>query len=833
MWKTNSQIDTFVDSAQLLWEKLASFFVWKKNTWSKKTKIKSWYIYYKIKPFKDDDNILAYWQGFMSSMINSKVQIQFAIFWDSKNIKIIVKIPHSLKDYFENNFYSSFQNSELVLIDNFELSPEKYLFFKEASFYKKQDFIEEWVYIDPVNNVYSLFVDSPANQEQFIVFDYNFATWNTFFTKLILFLKSFFAKLFLGQIEEKSESDEEKLEDIPKLKISIWYRGVPDHKIKSIFNKLLKSWEIKFSNTNSPFLINSDSSINVFHLPSSDFEIKNLEYLEYKKLAYPWHIPTRDNSEKNDITLLGYTDYKNNNLKFGIRNEDKFRHMYVIGKTGMWKSTLISNMARSDMISNKWISVIDPHGDLVETLLEHIPSWRTNDVILFDVADHKYPIWFNILEYETEEEKNLVVSWIVWTFKKLYWDSWGPRLEYILRNVILSLIEYPDSTLLHLIRMLKDKNFREEVLEYVKDPIVIKFRREEFDKWNDKFKDDAIAPIVNKVGQFLSSPIVRNIFGQTKSKVNIRKIMDEGKILLINLSKWKIWEDNAAMIGSFIVTKFQIDAMSRADMSYNERNDFYLYIDEFQNFATDSFENILSEARKYKLSLILANQYISQISENIKNAIFGNVWTMITFGLWYDDANIISTQFKWIVSPNDIISLPKFKAYSKIMVDWTSTNPFSMTTFPLPSPELWEETKEKIKKQSRQRYAIEKERLEALIKNWSDKKFSKTEKAVQKAKEKSNEKKDIIEDTVNKDVSDKWTSWISLWSEYDWVVKLKYNYWLFVMVWDDEWLLHKKKINVPEWVKWKDMYEIWDPIKVKAEDFKDVNWEKKIVWTQI
>lgn len=284
---------------------------------------------------------------------------------------------------------------------------------------------------------------------------------------------------------------------------------------------------------------------------------------------------------------------------------------------------------------------------------------------------------------------------------------------------MLSVLEYPNATLMHVARILTDKNFKEEVLSNVTDPIVLKFWRDEYDKRSEKQVTESVSPITNKIGQFLSSSIVRNIFAQPKSKINIRKIMDEGKILLINLSKGKIGEDNAAMIGSFLVTKLQIDAMSRADLPYDQRKDFFCYIDEFQNFATDSFESILSEARKYRLSLIVANQFTAQIEENVRNAIFGNVGTIVSFGLGYDDAMVMSSQFKEMITANDLLSLPKFKAYTRLMINGVTSDPFSIGTFPLPKPETSEEIKTKIKQQSRQRYAVEKTHLEELLKAWA------------------------------------------------------------------------------------------------------------------
>lgn len=537
-------------------------------------------------------------------------------------------------------------------------------------------------------------------------------------------------------------------------------------------------------------------------------------------------IPTLANTDKEQITLLGSTDYKGKPQRFGIRKEDKFRHIYIVGKTGMGKSTLISNMVRSDMLSNQGVAVVDPHGDLIEDVMAHIPSRRTNDVVVFDVSDTSFPVGFNILEYDKDEEKNLVASGVVSTFKKLYGHSWGPRLEYILRNVMLSVLEYPNATLMHITRMLTDKNFREDVLRNVTDPIVLKFRRDEYDKWQDRQKNEAVGPINNKIGQFLSSSIVRNIFAQPKSKLNIRKIMDEGKILLINLSKGKVGEDNAAMIGSFLVTKFQIDAMSRADMDFRDRKDFYLYIDEFQNFATDSFENILSEARKYRLSLIVANQYTSQIQENVRNAIFGNVGTIVSFGLGYDDATIMSSQFKELITPNDLLSLPKFKAYVKLMVDGVTSDPFSMGTFPLPEPELSDEIKHKIRAQSRQRYGMEREKLEKLLKVRAEKQFTQAEKVAEKAKE------EAVKDDGTVFTPDD----INRGDRYEGYVKLKYNYGIFVTVKGVEGLLHKSQVKVPlklDPAEWKNIYQIGDKIRVKAQDFKMIDGIKRIVRTQL
>ncbi len=337
---------------------------------------------------------------------------------------------------------------------------------------------------------------------------------------------------------------------------------------------------------------------------------------------------------------------------------------------------------------------------------------------------------------------------------------------------MLSVLEYPNATLMHVARMLTDKNFREEVMRSVKDPVILKFWRDEFEKWSDTQRNEAIGPITNKIGQFFSSTIMRNIFAQPESNLKLRKIMDEGKILLVNLSKGKIGDDNASMVGSFLVTKFQIDAMSRANIAYKDRRDFYLYVDEFQNFATDSFADILSEARKYRLSLIVANQYTSQIQENVRDAIFGNVGTIVSFGLGYDDAKIMSSQFKEMIEPNDLLSLPKFRAYIKLMVDGVTTDPFTMATFRLPEPEMSEDIKDKIRKQSRQRYGVEREKLENLLRLRSEKQFTSSEKVVEKA----------AAEAYKPDGSKFSPEDIKVGEWYEGLVKLQYNYGIFVTV---------------------------------------------------
>ena len=299
-----------------------------------------------------------------------------------------------------------------------------------------------------------------------------------------------------------------------------------------------------------------------------------------------------------EIAVFAQTTFRNQARRFGIKEDDRRRHMYLIGKTGMGKSTILENMIVGDIRAGFGVAVVDPHGDLAEKIMEYIPDDRINDVIYFNPSDIDFPIAFNIVEQVEPHLRHLVASGLIGVFQKLWADSWGPRLEYILRNAILAILDFPGSTILGVVRMLSDKNYRKQVVANIKDPVVKAFWEREFSGYADKFASEAVSPIQNKVGQFLSSSLMRNIIGQVKSSIDIREVMDGGKILIMNLSKGRIGEDNSALLGAMMITKIQLAAMSRVDIPEEQRRDFYLYIDEFQNFSTDSFANILSEASR-------------------------------------------------------------------------------------------------------------------------------------------------------------------------------------------------------------------------------------------
>lgn len=423
---------------------------------------------------------------------------------------------------------------------------------------------------------------------------------------------------------------------------------------------------------------------------------------------------------KQDINVFAETNYRNSNRKFGIKSSDRRRHMYLIGKTGMGKSTILENMIIEDIWAGKGVAIVDPHGDLAERIIEYIPSNRVNDVIYFNPADFEHPIAFNVVEQVEPHLRHLVASGLVSVFQKLWADSWGPRLEYILRNTILAILDFPGSTLLAVTRMLADKKFRKRVIEKIQDPVVKSFWVNEFAGYADKFASEAVSPIQNKVGQFLSTSLIRNIVGQVKSTVDMREIMDEGKILILNLSKGRIGEDSSQLLGAMMITKIQLAAMSRVDMPKEKRKDFYLYIDEFQNFTTDSFANILSEARKYRLNLTIAHQYIEQLGDTVKGAVFGNVGTMAMFRVGAADAEELEPEFAPTFTQEDIVNLPKYEIYIKLMIDGIASDPFSARGLPpLAESEMTGNT-EKVIAISRERYAKERSVVEDKISRWHE-----------------------------------------------------------------------------------------------------------------
>ena len=435
------------------------------------------------------------------------------------------------------------------------------------------------------------------------------------------------------------------------------------------------------------FILNIEELASVFHLPHTNVETPNIVWASAKTAEPPSKLPVLTGSDTNDdqISAFGVTNFRGINHQFGMLRYDRSRHVYIIGQTGAGKSGLLELFALSDIFHNQGYAIIDPHGDFAINNMKFIPGSRLNDVVYFNPADTAYPLGFNPLEVTNPNQKTNISSEVIGVLKRMFGESWGPRLEYILRYTILALLDRPETTMLDITRMLTDKNFRKETLGYCRDTVVLQFWNVEFASWNDKFVAEAVAPVLNKVGAFTANPIIRNIIGQPKSTFNIRQIMDEGKILIVNLSKGLIGEDNAAILGSFLVTKIQLAAMSRSDIpDIRDRRPFYLYVDEFQNFATDSFATILSEARKYGLNLTVANQYISQMNETVRDAVFGNVGTMISFRVSADDAPILAKQFEPNFESVDLLQMHNRNFVINMVIGGEKTPAFSARTLELP-----------------------------------------------------------------------------------------------------------------------------------------------------
>ncbi|MBI2045860.1 MAG: type IV secretion system DNA-binding domain-containing protein [Parcubacteria group bacterium] len=422
----------------------------------------------------------------------------------------------------------------------------------------------------------------------------------------------------------------------------------------------------------------------------------------------------------NPINYFAETDYRNKHVKFGIKASDRSRHLYVIGKTGMGKSTMLENMAIQDIQNGEGLAFIDPHGGTAEKLLEYIPEERIQDVVYFAPFDLDYPIAFNVMEDVGKDKRHLVVNGLMSVFKKIWVDAWSARMEYILNNTLLALLEYPDATLLSVNRMFADKAYRKKVVEKVTDPSVKAFWVDEFAKYSDKFATEATAAIQNKVGQFISNPLIRNIIGQPHSSFDMRKVLDDKKILIVNLSKGRMGEQNASLIGSMLITKIYLSAMSRADLLEHELArlpNFYFYVDEFQSFANESFADILSEARKYKLNLTIAHQYVEQMPEEVRAAVFGNVGTMAVFRVGSFDAEIFEKEFGEVFTSEDIVSLGFAQIYLRLMIDGVGSHPFSAKTLPpIERPPVSYKTR--IIDYTRTQYARPREMVEAEIEKW-------------------------------------------------------------------------------------------------------------------
>ena len=439
-----------------------------------------------------------------------------------------------------------------------------------------------------------------------------------------------------------------------------------------------------------------------------------------QKIKYtppPPDLPTGSNTSPEEVVFIGRTNYvvplDDRRFMFGMKRADRRRHTYIIGKSGVGKSKLIELMLRQDVAYGHGLCLMDPHGDVIEALLDFIPEERMEDVVIIDPADTKFPVSFNPLSNVHPDLKHQLTQGLIEVLEKQFGANWTPRLEHVFRFTALALLDYPDATMRGMLMMLTDRDYRRKVIEYIEDDVVRRFWAIEFADWSEKFDTDAIIPLVNKLGQFLSNPLLRNIFGQKENKIDFEEILNTNKILFINLSKGRLGEENSSFLGSMFITKIKQAGMARAALPESARTDYYLYVDEFQTVVTETFENILSEARKYGLCLIMAHQYVAQLLPKVENAVRGNVGSIIVFRVGGDDAVSLQPEMAPLLEPKDMVNLGLREFYVKMTIDGETADPFSAETLKiLPAP--YASIKEKIRNRSREKYAITLERAKEL-----------------------------------------------------------------------------------------------------------------------
>ena len=463
------------------------------------------------------------------------------------------------------------------------------------------------------------------------------------------------------------------------------------------------------------FLLSTKELAAMFHLPREK-EVPNIVHVLSKREAPPTSLPT--SGADKTISFFGQTNFRGQRVRFGIKRADRRRHLYVVGKSGSGKSKLLELLVRADIEQGHGVGVLDPHGDLVDNILRMIPKERVKDVVVFDPSDLLFPASFNPLEQVPEALKMRVTIGFIEIFKKLFGTNWSPRLEHVLRYTTLALLDTPGTTVLSILKMLSDKNYRQMIVRNIQDNVVKNFWVNEFAGWSEKFDNEAITPLLNKVGQFVATNMIRNIVGQPQNLFDFRKFMDSRKILLLKVSKGILGEENASLLGAIVVTKIYQAAMSRADTPEDQRVDFYFYVDEFQNFATDTFGEILSEARKYRLNLTVANQFLGQLEGHIRKTVFGNVGSMVSFRLGGEDAGLMAQEFNPRFTERDIINLGVREFCLKMSIDGQIKEAFSGQTLTLNFPE--ENYTQECIENSRKSYARPVEEVKKILQTWEE-----------------------------------------------------------------------------------------------------------------
>jgi energy-coupling factor transporter ATP-binding protein EcfA2 len=527
----------------------------------------------------------------------------------------------------------------------------------------------------------------------------------------------FVGKLRLAYTAETKELAEKKLSLISNLLKSV--KGSSNELQKRKFfvpNNLTRQFRERLFNTWDYY--SASEIATLYHFPYSGSLVSNVVQTTSKRAPAPDVLPIQGNVDAQTVSFIAETNYRNGKKVFGLPRIDRRRHVYVVGKTGSGKSKLLELMLISDIQNNEGCCLLDPHGDLSAEVLKHVPKERIKDVVYIDPTDKNFPIGFNPLEPVADYEvRQHLSTFFIAIFKKLFAATWTPRMEHLIRYITLALLETPDSNILGIPRILSDTTYRQRVIQQIQDPVVKAFWTNEFTPSDNQFSQQAIIPLLNKIGQFIANPTVRNMVGQKKNVLDFEKFMNEGKIVIINLSKGQLGEENTALLGSMFITKIQQAALARAKMPESERRDFYFYVDEFQNFATDAFSSILSEARKYHLDLTIAHQYIAQLPDDVKATAFGNVGTMIVFSVGGDDAAALQKEFTPVLTADDMTNLNAREMYIKMSINGKMTPPFSATTLTVPTSR--HDYTQEIMDNSRLSYAQNKTSVENEIAQWT------------------------------------------------------------------------------------------------------------------
>jgi len=461
-------------------------------------------------------------------------------------------------------------------------------------------------------------------------------------------------------------------------------------------------------------VLTTEEIASLFHIPDPQLKMPAINWILSKRAQPPFNLPTPYNTKPQDVTFFGETNFRGMKTEFGIRRDDRRRHLYVVGKSGSGKSKLLETLIIDDILKDKGVCVMDPHGDLIQDILKYIPERKVKDIVYINVSDVEWPIAFNPLENVSLDMKQQVTQGLIEVFEKFFGGDWSPKIEHVFRYTTLAMLDYKDSTIVGMMKMLTNRKFRQKVIPEIKDSVVKHFWANEFSSWSEKFDNEAILPLVNKLGQFLSNHLVRNIVAQPKNKFSFDDIMNNQKVVLIELSKGRLGEENAALLGAMMITKIYQTAMARAKLPEEQRKDFYLYIDEFQNFATETFENILSESRKYRLLLTVSHQYLAQVPADIKGTVFGNIGSIIAMRVGADDGAYLSNEFTPVFSTEDFINLGVREMLIKMSVEGQTTQPFSAMTASVPPPPE-PNFVQAIVDHNRKNYAVSLQEIDALM----------------------------------------------------------------------------------------------------------------------